>query len=109
MTGRPEATSGPIGDGGREDEDPLRDWLARELHDGVANELQTLLIEMELLRRGGLAADELQEWQATVREVLLGLRRLLLELRGRSSGEVDAIRAGIEGKLVRGAILGGRR
>lgn len=84
-------------------DDELREWLARELHDTVANQLQTLLVDMELVRRQRHRETELREWQGVVRDVLLGLRQMLFELRGVSGGEVDAIRATIEGKLARAA------
>ncbi|MDR0360546.1 MAG: histidine kinase dimerization/phosphoacceptor domain-containing protein [bacterium] len=59
----------------------LREHLARELHDGVAGEMQAMLIDMELLRRRGAAPLEIEDFQTTVRRALSGLRGIIRELR----------------------------
>jgi signal transduction histidine kinase len=59
----------------------LREHLARELHDSVAGELQTMLVELELLRRRADVPAEIQDYRAAVRGALTGLRRVVRELR----------------------------
>jgi signal transduction histidine kinase len=66
----------------------VRQWLARELHDTVAQVLTGMVIEMELFkagqtgRRGVLA--EMDSLQASTRLVLGNLRQTMLTLRGAS-------------------------
>jgi signal transduction histidine kinase len=60
--------------------------LARELHDGVAGELSTMLLELERFRvgqtgRAGVLA-EIAQLQDQVRFVLSNVRRLLYDQRG---------------------------
>lgn len=61
-------------------------WLARELHDGVAQTLTTMLVEMEGLRRSEARLPalrrELERQQESTRHALASLRGLLCELRG---------------------------
>jgi signal transduction histidine kinase len=59
----------------------LREYLARELHDGVAGELQEMLVEIELLSRRGGAPSEIEDFRAAVRSSLAGLRQVVRELR----------------------------
>lgn len=61
----------------------LREYLARELHDSVAGQLQAMLVEMELLRRSGDAPGEIETFQSTTRQALGSLREMLYRLRDR--------------------------
>ena len=104
--GRPDPTPA--------EEDGVRLWLARELHDDVLQKLTTMLIDMEATRRElpetGLA-HTVREFQTSVRSVIGGLRRLLGDLREQSGEDgrlVDDLtvlltqleaRAGIKGQL----------
>lgn len=63
------------------DHDLMREHLARELHDGVAGQLQTMLVEMELMRRREGAPSEIDEFRHTVRCALVDLRQILRDLR----------------------------
>jgi signal transduction histidine kinase len=73
----------------------VRQWLARELHDSVAQELTRMVIEIEQVkadqagRRGALEA--LDSLQVTTRKVLANVRQTLLTLRDEPTGglEVD--------------------
>jgi signal transduction histidine kinase len=64
----------------------VREDLARELHDSVAGQLQTMLVEMELMRRRGAAPSEIETFQATTRQALGSLREMLYQLRDRPTG-----------------------
>lgn len=59
----------------------VREHLARELHDGVAGQLQTMLVEIELMRRRGNVPTEIDEFCTTVRHALVDLRQILRDLR----------------------------
>lgn len=79
--------------------DQIRQMLARELHDRVAQTLTTMLIELEnfkLEQTGRQSAlRQLNELQGSTRDVLSNLREVLYELRGESGVEesfVDMIR-----------------
>lgn len=63
------------------DRELLRQHLARELHDGVAGQLQTMLVEIELMRRRNDAPSEIDELRASVRGALVDLRQILRDLR----------------------------
>lgn len=63
------------------DREPVREHLARELHDGVAGELQTMLVEIELMRRRENVPAEIDEFSSTVRRALVDLRQILRDLR----------------------------
>lgn len=71
----------------------VRQWLARELHDSVAQELTRMVIEIELVkaeqagRRGALEA--LDSLQVSARKVLANVRETLLTLRGEPTGGLD--------------------
>jgi signal transduction histidine kinase len=73
----------PVSDGCRPapDRSKLREHLARELHDGVAGQLQVMLVEMELMRRREGVPGELDEFRGTVRRALIDLRQILRDLR----------------------------
>ena len=64
----------------------VRQWLARELHDGVAQVLTGMVMEIEQVkaeqtgRRG--AQEALDSLQASTRNVLASVRQTLLTLRG---------------------------
>jgi two-component system sensor histidine kinase UhpB len=65
--------------------DNAEHWIARELHDVVAQCLTTVLVELELLRRDGLPDRPLARVAALEEEVRDGLhevRQLLYRLRG---------------------------
>jgi signal transduction histidine kinase len=79
----------------------LREHLARELHDAVAGQLQTLLVEMELLRRRGDAPGEIEAFQVSTRQALRSLRETLYHLR-QQSPDTEVIQAHIERKLSAG-------
>lgn len=78
-----------------EQAEELGSFLARELHDGVAQTLATMLLDLESFRRdqygrdGALAQIDLLE-QST-RSALADLRALLVELRGRQRQEQDLV------------------
>jgi signal transduction histidine kinase len=55
--------------------------LARELHDGVADELQAMLVELELLRRRDGVPEEIEEFPNTIHHALACLRHVIRELR----------------------------
>jgi signal transduction histidine kinase len=63
----------------------VRQWLARELHDGVAQTLTAMLIEMEQAKADQVgrrkALESLDSLQASTRKVLAGLRQTMLTLR----------------------------
>ena len=63
------------------DRSELRQHLARELHDGVAGQLQIMLVEIELMRRREGVPSELDEFRKTVRRALVDLRQILRDLR----------------------------
>ena len=63
------------------DRELVREHLARELHDGVAGQLQTMLVEIELMRRRNDAPSEIDEFRTTVRRALVDLRQILRDLR----------------------------
>jgi signal transduction histidine kinase len=71
----------------------VRQWLARELHDSVAQELTRMVIEIELVkaeqagRRSSLEA--LDSLQVTTRKVLANVRDTLLTLRGEPTAGLD--------------------
>jgi two-component sensor histidine kinase len=94
--------------------DGVRLWLARELHDDALQTLTAMLIEMEEVRRERPDTGDghrLPDFQASVRSVISGLRRLLGDLReqsGEDHGLVDHLttllgqldhRAGIKGQI----------
>lgn len=75
--------------------DELGSFLARELHDGVAQTLATMLLELETFRRdqygraGALA--QIDALEQSTRSALADLRALLVELRGRQRLEQDLV------------------
>ncbi len=77
--------------------------LARELHDGAAQTLATLLIDLENFRaeqRGRQSVlDEIQLVQDGIREALFDIRQLLYDLRGMPGVEQD-----LAGSLRRGFV-----
>jgi signal transduction histidine kinase len=64
----------------------VRQWLARELHDSVAQTLTAMVIEMEQAKveQAGRrrAVESLDSLQASTRKVLANLRHTMLTLRG---------------------------
>jgi signal transduction histidine kinase len=76
-----------------------REWLARELHDGVVQRLTFMVVEIEHLRRRGVRPADLDRLQQSTRESIGDLRGLLCELRDESAvdfGFVDSIRQRLE-------------
>jgi signal transduction histidine kinase len=75
--------------------DDLGTFLARELHDGVAQTLATMLLQLESLRRdqygreGALA--QIDELEHSTRSALADLRALLVELRGHQRQDQDLV------------------
>src|SRR5712691_7557997 len=67
----------------------IKRLIARELHDGVAQSLTTMLIEMENFKERQAGHQSVQEevvfFQHSTREVLNDIRHLLYDLRGESS------------------------
>jgi signal transduction histidine kinase len=65
--------------------DHLRSVLARELHDGIAQTLTTMLINLENFRMEQLGNQsvlrEIAELQESPRKVLLNFRLILCDLR----------------------------
>ncbi|HBV95143.1 MAG: ATP-binding protein [Candidatus Dormibacteria bacterium] len=62
--------------------DPVRAWLARELHDGAVQRLTAMVVELEGLKRHGAQVSDLENLQASARGAVGDLRQLLYELRG---------------------------
>ncbi len=64
----------------------VRQWLARELHDSVAQVLTGMVIEMEQVKAEQVgrrsAVESLDSLQASARKVLASLRQTMLTLRG---------------------------
>ena len=83
---RPARRGRPLHISGADDE--LRLFISRELHDRVAQTLTCMLVELENFRLGQLGRrtvlDQIDATEASIREVLGGLRELLHELRGES-------------------------
>ena len=76
-----------------------RDWLARELHDGVVQRLTVMVVEFEHLKRRGSRPADLERLQQSARESIGDLRRLLCELRDEPAvdfGFVDSVRERLE-------------
>jgi signal transduction histidine kinase len=79
--------------------DDLRRALARELHDGVAQTLTTILINLENFKLDQLELGnqsclcQIAELQESTREALRNLRQVLYDLRGRTGIDVDFIEA----------------
>lgn len=67
--------------------------LTRELHDGVAGELSTMLLDLERFRVGQAGRDsvltEISRMQNQLRFVLLNVRQLLYDRRGMARVEHD--------------------
>ena len=59
----------------------LRAYLARELHDTVAGDLQAMLVELELLSRRNGVPSEVEDFVSAVRSSLAELRQVVRELR----------------------------
>jgi two-component system, NarL family, sensor histidine kinase DegS len=87
----------PCTDASAEDEFDarLRRELARELHDGVAQSLTTMLIEFEVFRREQRGRASVQTaidaFQQSTRQVLANLRDLLYDLRNQSVEDVSLV------------------
>src|SRR5919201_3642580 len=81
----------PVADAGEQ----MRQRLARELHDQVAQGLTTMLLQLEQLRSGSPDADNLRKelagLQTDAREMLAGVRNLLYELRGGAAAATDLV------------------
>jgi signal transduction histidine kinase len=90
LLGQSEAVVASVRPGGKRRSTPaevyVRQWLARELHDSVAQTLTSMVIELERFkteqtgRRSVL--DEVDRLQASTREVLANLRQAMATLRG---------------------------
>ena len=69
--------------------------IARELHDGVAGELATILLDLERFRAGQAGRqsvlDEIAQFQDQVRFVLSNVRRMLYDQRGLAGVERDFV------------------
>lgn len=59
----------------------LREYLARELHDTVAADLQAMLVEMDLLSRRNGVPSEIEDFRSAIRSSLAELRQVIRELR----------------------------
>ena len=66
----------------------VRRFIARELHDRVAQTLTTMLVDLEVFRGGQVGRQEVLEeidsLESSIRRVISNLRDLLHELRGES-------------------------
>jgi signal transduction histidine kinase len=94
----------PLLDGGvQSDREQIKYALARELHDQVAQNLTSLLMQTQVFAREQQGRrdvlDELAYVQTSVREVLNNVRQMLQELRGRPGLADDLIQALKEGLL----------
>jgi signal transduction histidine kinase len=83
----------------------MRTLLARELHDGVAQTLSTMLLDLETFRteqhgRAGVLRQVDQLEQST-RQALSDLHDLLVELRAQRLGEEDLVKLVKHGMLQR--------
>jgi two-component system, NarL family, sensor histidine kinase UhpB len=83
----------------------MRNVLARELHDSVAQTLSTMLLDLQAFRdeqhgRAGVLqqVDQLEE---STRHALADLRELLVELRAQRLGEEDLVKLVKHGMLER--------
>src|SRR2546430_4214001 len=69
--------------------------IARELHDGVAGELATMLLDLERFRSGQGGRQsvlaEIAQLQDQVRFVLSNVRRMLYDQRGLADVELDLV------------------
>lgn len=83
----------------------IRLQLARDLHDGVAQSLTTMLVELEDFKRDQAGRQsvlrEVASLQRSTREVLDSLRQLLLDLRGNPALSEDLADTLESGLLVR--------
>jgi signal transduction histidine kinase len=70
-------------------------FLARELHDSVAQTLATMLLELENFRRNqygrASALSQIDALEQSTRNALADLRALLVELRARQRAEEDLV------------------
>lgn len=89
------------------DRELVRQHLARELHDGVAGQLQTMLVEIELMRRRNDAPSEIDELRTTVRRALVDLRQILRDLRDLPADPAH-VQARIDGKVASALARGPR-
>ena len=89
------------------DRELVRQHLARELHDGVAGQLQTMLVEIELMRRRNDAPSEIDEFRTTVRRALVDLRQILRDLRDLPADPAH-VQARIDGKVASALARGPR-
>ena len=84
-------------------DDELRRFIARELHDRVAQTLTTMLIELANFRGEQTGQPnvvvQLDEWEAAIREVLSSLRELVHDLRGETQLLSEAF-AEVVGRLL---------
>jgi two-component system sensor histidine kinase UhpB len=72
----------------------VRRFVARELHDRVAQTLTTILMDLESFRGGQVGRpevlDEIDSLQLSIRDVISNMRDLLQELRGESRLQSEA-------------------
>jgi signal transduction histidine kinase len=72
----------------------VRRFVARELHDRVAQTLTTILIDLEIFRGGQVGRpevlDEIDSLELSIRDVISNMRDLLQELRGESRLQSEA-------------------
>ncbi|HEV2477889.1 MAG TPA: histidine kinase [Candidatus Dormibacteraeota bacterium] len=89
--------------GGDLSAEELGTFLARELHDGVAQTLAVMLLELETFRRDQHGRDgalkQIDALERQTRGALADLRALLIELRARQRREQDLV------LLLRGAMV----
>src|SRR5690348_16535048 len=83
--------------------DELGAFLARELHDGIAQTLSVMLLELDAFRRDQHGRDgalkQIEALERQTRGALADLRALLIELRARQRREQDLV------LLLRGAMV----
>jgi signal transduction histidine kinase len=83
----------------------MRNVLARELHDSVAQTLSTMLLDLEAFRveqhgRAGVL-QQVAQLEESTRHALADLRELLVELRAQRLGEEDLVKLIKHGMLER--------
>jgi signal transduction histidine kinase len=83
----------------------MRNVLARELHDSVAQTLSTMLLDLETFRaeqhgRAGVL-QQVDQLEVSTRRALADLRELLVELRAQRLGEEDLVKLVKHGLLER--------
>lgn len=84
-------------------EGDLQRFVARELHDRVAQALTAMLVNLEVFRGGQVGRravlEEIDGMQASLRDVLGSLRELLFDLRGESRPPSEPFTEAVAGLL----------